>query len=63
MIKHIVMWRFKKIEGKTKESTSSQIEAEGNKIPKLIKEIKAFEGGNNVNPSKPASDVGLVSAV
>ena len=49
MIKHIVMWRLKKIKGKTKESTASEIEAEVNKLPNLIKEIKAFEVGINVN--------------
>jgi hypothetical protein len=61
MIKHIVMWRLKKIKGKTKESTASEIEAEVNKLPNLIKEIKAFEVGINVNPSERASDVALVS--
>ena len=58
MIKHIVMWRLKKIEGKTKDDSGSKIKTE---IIKLIKEIKALEVGINVNPSERASDVVLVS--
>ena len=62
MIKHIVMWRLKKIEGKTKDDIASEIQAEVNKLPSLIKEIKAFEVGINVNSSdKRASDVALLS--
>ena len=61
MIKHIVMWRLKKIEGKTKDDIASEIQAEVNKLPSLIKEIKAFEVGINVNPSERASDVVLLS--
>ncbi len=62
MIKHIVMWRLKKIKGKTKDDSGSKIETEINKLPDLIKEIKAFEVGINVNSSdKRASDVALLS--
>ena len=61
MIKHIVMWRLKKIEGKTKNDSGSKIKTEIIKLPDLIKEIKALEVGINVNPSERASDVVLVS--
>ncbi len=61
MIKHIAMWRLKKIEGKTKDDIASEIQAEVNKLPSLIKEIKTFEVGINVNPSERASDVVLLS--
>lgn len=61
MIKHIVMWRVKAVDGGSKEATAraikSRIDAVQGRIPGLLR----IEGGVDFNHGEPACDVVLYS--
>ncbi len=62
MIKHIVMIKLKEFStDKEKTLKINEIKNGLENLPSLIKEIKFFEVGVNINPSERASDLVLVS--
>jgi len=56
MIKHIVMWRFKKeAEGKTKEENIQIIKKDLEALKGVIPQINELEVGVNINEESPTA--------
>ena len=62
MIRHIVMFKFRKMDDRENfERIRIEMKEKLDALPQVIKEIKTFETGINVNPIPRAWDLVLVS--
>ena len=61
MIKHIVMFRFKATESKTKQQNIEKAKEELLNLESKIEELESVEVGVNFNPSGQAYDLVLIT--
>jgi hypothetical protein len=59
MIKHIVFWKFKEVDAKTKQSYANEVKQRLEALSGRIPELLAIEVGINYNATSNAADIAL----
>ena len=59
MIKHIVFWKFKEVDVKTKQSYANEVKRRLEALSGRIPELLAIEVGINHNATSNAADIAL----